>query len=69
MAWDANSKVEFRDRRPGESPANVRTPLRSWGASARLNLFGILILRFDYTNPIKRPGTDAFWTISLGPTF
>ena len=69
VAWDANSKVELRNRREGESPADVRTPLRSWGASARLNLFGILILRFDYTKPIKRPGTSPFWTISLGPTF
>ncbi|HRP08945.1 MAG TPA: BamA/TamA family outer membrane protein, partial [Gemmatimonadales bacterium] len=69
VAWDANSRVRFGDRLDGESPSVVRTPLRSWGASARVNLFGILILRFDYSNPIKRPGTSPFWTIALGPTF
>ncbi len=69
VAWDANSKVVFRDRKPGESPVRIRAPLRSFGASARINLFGFIILRFDYTKPIKRPGTNAFWTISLGPTF
>ncbi len=69
VAWDANSKVEFRNRRAGESPITVRTPLRSLGFSIRANLLGIVILRFDYTKPQSRPGTDAFWTISLGPTF
>ncbi len=69
VAWDANSRVVFRNRREGESPVDVRAPLRSWGASARVNLFGMIILRFDYTNPIRRPGTSPFWTISLGPTF
>lgn len=69
VAWNGDTKVELRNRREGESPLNVRTPLRSWGGSARVNLFGIIILRFDYTKPIRRPGTSPFWTISLGPTF
>lgn len=69
VAWDPSSTVKFRDRRAGESPITVRTPLKSWGASLRTNVFGFLILRFDYTKPIHRPGTSPFWTISLGPTF
>lgn len=69
VSWDAGSKVVIRDREPGESLVSVRSPLRSWGGSARINLFGFLILRFDYSKPIKRPGTDPFWTVSLGPTF
>ena len=69
VAWDSRSKVVFRDREAGESLVSVRSPLRSWGGSARVNFFGFLILRFDYSKPIKRPGTDAFWTVSLGPTF
>jgi Tol biopolymer transport system component len=69
VSWDANSKVVVRDREPGESLVAIRSPLRSWGGSARINLFGFIILRFDYTKPIRRPGTDPFWTISLGPTF
>ena len=69
VAWDAGSKVELRNRRPGESPIAIRTPLRSLGFSIRANIFGLVILRFDYTKPQQRPGTDAFWTVSLGPTF
>lgn len=69
VAWNPNSVVKFRDRRPGESPITVRTPLRSWGGSLRTNLFGFLIMRFDYADPIHRPGTKPYWTISLGPTF
>ena len=69
VAWDANSRVEFRNREPGEVPTAVRVPLRSWGASLRTNLLGFLILRFDYAKPINRPGKGAFWTVSLGPTF
>ncbi|HET9064765.1 MAG TPA: BamA/TamA family outer membrane protein [Gemmatimonadales bacterium] len=69
VAWDSRSVVKLRGREPGESPITVRTPLRSWGGSLRTNLFGFLILRFDYAKPIQRPGTSAFWTISLGPTY
>lgn len=69
VAWDANSTVRFRDRKEGESPVNVRVPLKSIGASARINLLGFIILRFDYTKPLARPGTGAYWTVSFGPTF
>ena len=68
VAWDGNSSVRW-SRPAGASPATVRTPLRSLGASIRTNVFGIMILRFDYTKPQSRPGTKAFWTISFGPTF
>ncbi|HRX18275.1 MAG TPA: DPP IV N-terminal domain-containing protein [Gemmatimonadales bacterium] len=69
VAWDARSVVQFSEREPGQSPLRVRTPLRSWGGSLRTNLFGFLILRFDYAKPINRPGTSPFWTISIGPTY
>lgn len=69
VAWDGTSVVKFRAAEDGDLEAGIRTPLRSWGASARVNLFGIIILRFDYTKPIRRPGTSPFWTVSLGPTF
>lgn len=68
VAWDGNSSVRW-SRPAGVSPATVRTPLRSMGASIRTNIFGIVVLRFDYTKPQSRPGTKAFWTISLGPAF
>jgi len=47
-----------------------RTPLRSWGGSIRMNFLGFVVLRFDYTKPINRPDhPNAYWTVSLGPTF
>ena len=49
--------------------ALVRAPLRSYGGSIRVNMLGLMILRFDYTNPINRPLQKSYWTISLGPTF
>lgn len=69
VAWDGNSKVALRERQAGESVTGVRVPLRSVGGSIRVNMLGLLILRFDYTKPLARPGTNAFWTVSLGPTF
>jgi len=50
-------------------PALVRAPLKSWGGSIRVNMLGLMILRFDYTKPIDRPLKRNYWTISLGPTF
>jgi len=47
----------------------VRTPLRSWGGSIRANVFGLLIMRLDYTKPLDRTLRHSYWTISLGPTF
>jgi len=68
VAWNGSSRVAW-SREPGESPATVRTPLRSAGVSLRTNLFGLVVLRFDFSKPLARPGTGAFWTISFGPTF
>ncbi|MES2124849.1 MAG: DPP IV N-terminal domain-containing protein [Gemmatimonadota bacterium] len=68
VAWDGNSSVRW-SRPAGVSPAAVRTPLRSLGASIRTNVFGIVVLRFDYAKPQSRPGTKAYWTISIGPAF
>ncbi|MEO8227479.1 MAG: hypothetical protein ABI637_08610, partial [Gemmatimonadota bacterium] len=55
---------------PGEeNNPNVRVPLQTIGASARINLFGFLIARVDYAHPLHRPGVNGVWTVSLGPTF
>ena len=55
---------------PNCSPENVRVPLRSYGLGIRANMFGIVILRLDYTKPLDRPNNShAYWTLSLGPTF
>jgi Tol biopolymer transport system component len=68
MAWDDATTVKW-NRSAGEDPLFVRTPLRSWGGSIRANVFGLLIMRLDYTKPLDRPHNRAYWTISLGPTF
>jgi hypothetical protein len=68
LAWDEASTVVWR-RSATDNPAFIRAPLRSWGGSIRANLFGYLILRFDYTKPLDRPRDRSYWTVSLGPTF
>ena len=68
MAWDDASTVKWR-RSATDSPVLVRVPLRSWGGSIRANVFGLMIVRFDYTKPLDRPLKHSYWTISLGPTF
>ena len=68
MAWDDASTVKW-SRAAGDDPVLVRTPLRSWGGSIRANVFGLLIMRLDYTKPLDRSLRHAYWTISLGPTF
>ena len=68
MAWNDASIVRW-NRLPGEDPALVRTPLRSWGGSIRANMLGLLIMRVDYSKPLDRAYQKAYWTVSLGPTF
>src|SRR5438876_642225 len=68
MAWNDASIIKWR-RGVSEDPLLVRTPLRSWGGSIRANVFGLLIMRLDYTKPLNRALKHAYWTVSLGPTF
>ena len=68
MAWNSGSTVKW-NRSATEDPLFVRSPLRSWGGSIRANVFGLLIMRLDYTKPLNRPHNRPYWTISLGPTF
>ena len=68
MAWDDSSILKLH-RSATDSPVLVRVPLRSWGGSIRANVFGLMIVRFDYTKPMDRPLKHSYWTISLGPTF
>lgn len=68
LAWDGNSKVQW-SRHPGDDQINVRTPSQTIGASVRMNLFGFVILRLDYSVPQQRPGMKGLWTLSVGPTW
>lgn len=69
IAWRSGDRLVL-SREAGESATLVRQPLTAWGFSARVNMLGIAILRFDYTKPLVRAeGVGAYWTVSLGPTF
>jgi Tol biopolymer transport system component len=68
MTWDDRSTFRWR-RQPGDDPVRVRTPLQTFGASVRVNLFGFAIARLDYSIPQNRSQVEGLWTFSLGPTF
>jgi hypothetical protein len=68
MAWDGRSDLRW-NRRPGDDPTQVRTPLQVMGVSIRTNLFGFMIARLDYAIPRNRPGVGGLWTFSFGQGF
>jgi Tol biopolymer transport system component len=68
VAWSTGDRVRWT-RSATDDPLLVRTPVRSYGTSIRVNLLGFVILRFDYTKPVNRTYNKAYWTVSLGPTF
>ena len=68
LAWD-NAEHHPVERRAGDDPVKVRTPLRTLGFSVRANLFGFAVARLDYSIPQNRPAVKGLWTFSLGPTF
>ena len=68
VAWDDASTVKWH-RDAGDDPLNVRTPSQTFGAGARMNVFGIMILRVDYSIPQERSAFKGYWTLSLGPAF
>ncbi len=68
LAWNEGNTLKWK-REPGDDPVNVRTPLQVFGASARMNLFGFVVLRLDYSIPQERRAIKGYWTLSLGPAF
>jgi outer membrane protein assembly factor BamA len=68
LAWEEGNTVTW-SREAGDDPVKVREPLMTYGASVRSNLFGFLILRLDYSRPLRREGINHLWTLSLGPAF
>ena len=67
VAYDHRRDVKL-NRDPGDA-LNIRSVVRSYGGSIRVNLLGFVILRFDITKPLDRTYKKAYWTVSLGPTF
>jgi len=44
--------------------------MRSYGFGLRVNLFNLILLRWDFAKPLDRTGDTNFnWTFSLGPSF
>ncbi len=68
IAWNEGDQLKW-NRSASDDPIRVRTPLQTLGASARMNLFGFVILRLDYSIPQDRKAIKGYWTLSLGPTF
>jgi outer membrane protein assembly factor BamA len=68
MAWDKTSVLRWQ-RTPGDNSSQVRTPLKTIGIGARMNLFGFAVARLDYAIPQDRRGVKGLWTLSLGPAF
>ncbi len=67
LAWNDGDHLVL-NRKPTDDPIRVREPLMAYGASIRANLFGFLVLRVDYSRPLRRD-IKSLWTLSLGPTF
>lgn len=65
VAWSKVQTVSW-DRPANYDVATQRAVLKSWGVGARINVFGIAILRYDWAIPLSRPGEKGFGTFSLG---
>lgn len=68
LVWDDQSTLKW-NRDTGDDPIRVRAPLQTIGASVRMNLFGFVVARLDYSIPQERKAVKGLWTFSLGPTF
>ncbi len=62
VAWQNGIKPTFLS-------GGKQKPVRSYGAMARFNLFGYLVLEADYVKPIDRPLKGAFWQFNITPGF
>jgi hypothetical protein len=68
MAWSQGQSVTLT-RPANYDPVTQRYPLRSFGYGVRMNLFGIAILRWDYSIPRDSFDKKGYWWFSLGPSF
>jgi len=70
VAWNQGQTIAF-SQDPNASPEerlNTRVPVTSLGVGLRMNLFGYMILRGDFSFPQDR-SVPPYWTISIGPPF
>ena len=57
VAWTAGDKAQFL--------GGQRKPVRSWGAGARVNLFGFAVIEVDYVRPLDRPLKSSLWQVNF----
>ncbi|MBX3175208.1 MAG: PD40 domain-containing protein [Gemmatimonadaceae bacterium] len=68
MAWTAGQKLHLA--RPSNYDfLSDRYPLRSYGFGIRLNLFGVALVRWDYSIPLDGVRRDGYWFWTLGQSF
>ena len=72
LAWNPGQTVRIT-RPAGYDPTgvdSVRYFMRSYGASFRVNLFNLAVLRWDVARPLDRPNYKRFnWTFSIGVNY
>ncbi len=68
VAWNQGQNVAWSTP-TGTDPNVTRSVLQSYGYGLRTNLFGLLILRWDYAVPINRPNARGFGTWWFGANF
>jgi len=61
VAWTRAEEASFL--------GGPRDPVRSYGTSIRMSLFGVLVLQWSYVNPLNRPLQDWYWEFIIAPGF
>lgn len=61
VAWTKNDKASFL--------GGDRELVRSYGATARVNLLNFAVLEIDYVNPVDRPQKGWFWQFNFTAGF
>jgi hypothetical protein len=62
VAWSAGQKPSFLS-------GGTQKPVHSYGAMARINLLGYIVLEADYVKPVDRPDKGAYWQFDISPGF
>ncbi len=68
LAWNQGQTISW-NAPANANPDTQRSVLSSYGYGLRMNLFGLLILRWDYAIPIGRPNARGFGTWWFGANF
>jgi hypothetical protein len=68
LAWSKGQQV-LATRPDDYNFSRQRALLQSYGFGARINLFGIAIIRWDWAVPVSRPGARGFGTWFFGASY